>query len=88
MPPPHKTALVDGEGAGRLPPRAALGRPVPDVLLLAELERAVEGQGREYVPGGGHAEPEQGVEVALLVDNDAHVPVTAHAHDPALRRFG
>lgn len=40
------------------------------------------------MPGGGRAEPEQDVEVALFVDNDAHVPVTAHAHDPAFRCLG
>lgn len=88
MPPPYEAVLVDGEGAGRLPPRAALGGPVPDVLLLAELERVVEGHGREHVPSGGCAEAEQGVEVALLVNDDAHVPVTAHAHDPAFCGFG
>ncbi len=88
MSPPKESVPVDGEGAGGLPARAALGGPVPDILLLAELERVVQGHGRQQVPGRRHAEPEQGVEIALLVDNDAHVPVPAHAHDPALGCLG
>lgn len=85
MTPPHEAGLVDGEGAGGLPAGAALGGAVPDFLGLAELQGVVEGDGGEDVPGGGHAEAEEGVEVALLVDDDAHVPVAAHGHDPALR---
>lgn len=83
--PADEAVLVDGEGAGGLPARAALGRAVPDVLRLAELEGVVEGDGGEHVPGRGHAEPEERVQVALLVDHHAHVPVAAHADDPALR---
>jgi len=39
--PADEAVLVDGESAARLPAGAALGRAIPDVLLLAELEGVV-----------------------------------------------
>lgn len=40
------------------------------------------------MPGGGHAKAEEGVQVALLVDDDIDVPVPAHGDNPALRSLG
>jgi hypothetical protein len=40
------------------------------------------------VPGRRHAEPEQGVQVPLLVNDDAHIPVAANGNNPALGGLG
>lgn len=88
MLPPNVAPVVDGEGARHLPARAALGRAIPDILPFAELQRVVEGDGVHQMPGRGHAEAEEGVQVALLVDDDAHIPIAADLHHPALRGLG
>lgn len=88
MRPPHDTTPVHGKGTTRLPPRAALGRTVPDALVLAQAEGRVQGARAEDVPAVGDAEAPLRVELARLVDDHLDAPDAADLRDPALGGFG
>lgn len=88
MGPAHDAAAIDGKGTARLPARAALGRAVPDALVLAQAEGGVQGARAEDVPAVGDAEAPVGVELARLVDEHLDAPDAADLRDPALRGVG
>lgn len=81
--PPDDAAPVDGEGARGLPPRAALGGPVPDAVAPAQPDGGPDGGGAHGVPVAGEAQAPGGVGVAALVDDEVDVPsAAAHARGP------
>lgn len=75
--PPDDAAPVDGEGARGLPPRAALGGPVPDAVAPAQPDGGPDGGGAHGVPVAGEAQAPGGVGVAALVDDEVDVPGAA-----------
>lgn len=85
MSPSDGAITIHGEGATRLPPRAALGRPVPDALVLAEAENGPQ-RGRVHgVPRRRDAETPFGIDVAALVDDHVHRPGAADLGEPVVR---
>jgi hypothetical protein len=81
-------AAVNGKRATALEAVAALRRPVPDALGLAEAEDGEENEGAEDVPGAGDAQSPLSVQVPLLIDDNVHVPDAADLRDPTLRSLG
>jgi hypothetical protein len=85
--PLHDPPLVDGIHAARLPPATALANLLPpDALLLAEQVLVVAVARVQQVAPVGDAEAPQGIEVAVLVDDDVEVPGAAELAQPGVGR--